>query len=94
MATREYEKLYTEIRNIGKGTYGSAYLVRNNEDHNLYVAKKIPLISLSSKELEAAVHEAALLKNLNHPHVVSYKNSFYDSSLLIIVMEYCESMLA
>lgn len=89
---KDYEKYYTEIRSIGKGTYGSAYLVKNSQDKSLYVAKKIPLISLSLKELEAAVHEATLLKNLSNPHVVSYKNSYYDKSLLIIVMEYCESI--
>lgn len=32
-----------------------------------------------------------MLKNLNSPNVVSYKNSFCDKRVLIIVMEYCDS---
>lgn len=34
--------------------------------------------------------EVNLLKNLNHPNIVSYKTSFISHGLLIIVMEYCE----
>lgn len=34
--------------------------------------------------------EVNLLKNLNHPNIVSYKTSFISMGLLVIVMEYCE----
>ena len=37
--------------------------------------------------------EVNLLKNLNHPNIVSYKTSFISQGLLIIIMEYCEGML-
>ena len=31
-----------------------------------------------------------MLKNLSHPNIVSYKGSFVDKSLLMIIMEFCE----
>ena len=34
--------------------------------------------------------KANLLRDLNHPFIVSYKDSFIESGLLIIIMEYCE----
>jgi NIMA (never in mitosis gene a)-related kinase len=34
--------------------------------------------------------EVNLLKDLNHPHIVSYKQSYFTLDLLIIIMEYCE----
>ena len=35
--------------------------------------------------------EAQLLRNLNHINIVSYKCSFIDKEVLIIIMEFCES---
>jgi serine/threonine protein kinase len=34
--------------------------------------------------------EVNLLKNLQHPNVVSYKTSYIIQGMLIIIMEYCE----
>ena len=34
--------------------------------------------------------EAGLLKNLDHPNIVAYKESSLGDNSLIIVMEYCE----
>ena len=34
-----------------------------------------------------------LLRKLEHPHIVSYKTSFFDKGELIIIMEFCESKL-
>jgi len=31
-----------------------------------------------------------LLKQLNHPHIVGYEESFIEDGELIIIMEYCE----
>ena len=35
-----------------------------------------------------------MLKNLSHPNIVSYKGSFIDKGLLIIVMEFCECKIS
>lgn len=37
--------------------------------------------------------EVNLLKELKHPNIVSYKTSYINQGLLIIVMEYCEGTL-
>jgi len=34
---------------------------------------------LKAKEKDAAFNEAKLLKDLKHPHIVSYKENFYMS---------------
>ena len=41
-----------------------------------YVAKKVILEGLSAKEQSGCMMEAGLLKNLTHPNIVGYKESF------------------
>lgn len=77
-----YEEEFEELKCIGRGNFGAAFLVRlrnapNNEDH-YFVAKKIILGQLTKKEQEGAYLEAELLKKLNHPNIVSYKHSFIE----------------
>ena len=36
------------------------------------------------------IFKVQLLKELKHPHIVSYKDSFIEDGNLIIIMEYCE----
>jgi len=85
----EYQTKYTELEIIGRGNFGSATLVRS-EDNNIYVAKKVLLGGLSEKEQAGAKLEVNLLRELKHPHVVEYKDSYIEDNVLIIIMEYCE----
>ena len=48
------------------------------------------LSGLKQKEKEGAMLEVNLLKNLDHPNIVAYKQSYFTSEQLIIIMEYCE----
>ena len=41
-----------------------------------YVAKKVILMGLSEKEQNNCMLEVNLLKNLKHPNIVDYKESF------------------
>jgi NIMA (never in mitosis gene a)-related kinase len=75
---------------IGRGNFGAAMLVTHRKEEKKYIAKKINLQGLNAKEQEGCMMEVNLLKNLNHPNIVSYKESFLTSNMLIIVMEYCE----
>ena len=63
------------------------------EGGNQYIAKKILLGALQKNEQEGALMEVNLLKNLQHPNIVSYKTSFITKGMLVIIMEYCEGKL-
>ena len=70
---------------------GAAYLVQNKlEVGKEYIAKKILLGALQKNEQEGALMEVNLLKNLQHPNIVSYKTSYITKGMLVIIMEYCE----
>ena len=44
-----------------------------------FVMKNIRLASSKRKERDAAEQEASLLSQLNHPNIVSYRESFQDN---------------
>ena len=75
---------------IGRGNFGSAWLVLHKQEQVKYVAKKVVLMGLEEKEQTNCMLEVNLLKNLKHPNIVEYKESFLSPNSLIIVMEYCE----
>lgn len=81
---------YEEIRNIGRGQYGVVQLVRSLQDQMLYVCKTVDLTCRPKAEREAAQQEVGLLKSLNHPNIVQYKESFAKGDAIIIAMQYCE----
>jgi serine/threonine protein kinase len=55
---------------------GSAWLVVHRLEGKKYIAKKVILEGLSDKEQEGCMLEVNLLKNLKHPNIVAYKESF------------------
>lgn len=89
----KYDDVYDEKQVIGRGNFGAAMLVTHKHEDVQYIAKKINLSGLSAKEQEGCMMEVNLLKNLEHPNIVAYKESFLTSNQLIIVMEYCEGNL-
>lgn len=90
MLKSSYHSRFREIELIGRGNFGSATLVQDLSDLKIYVAKKIVLNNLKEKEQQSSLLEAKLLRDLKHPHIVSYRDSFIDEGILIIIMEYCE----
>lgn len=81
---------FEDIKVIGRGQYGKAHLVRSEKDQGFYIAKTIELTCLSKKEHETAMQEVDLLRSLDHPNIVEYKDNFLVTDTLIIIMQYCE----
>lgn len=48
---------------------------------------------LSYKEKENALNEVRILASINSPHIIRYKDAFYDntSGCLCIIMEFAEN---
>jgi len=77
---------------LGKGSFGSVYLVRRRQDNKIYALKTVILEKLNKKEQENSVNEVRILASVNHPNVIGYKEAFWDDekSSLNIVMEYAD----
>ena len=80
------------IKKIGEGAYSTVYIVRRNEDDQLYALKKVKIQSLSLKEKQNALNEVRILASIKSPFVIGYKESFIDEvdQTLCIVMEYAD----
>lgn len=74
MSLSDFDKL---IR-IGTGSYSSVYKVERVVDKKQYALKKVKMSGLSSKEKENALNEVRFLASINHPNVISYKETFID----------------
>lgn len=78
---------YTEVRPIGKGSFGVATLVQDRTGHFL-VMKSVDIRRLDSRQQADAVNEVKVLASLKHPYIVRYQESFLENGMLAILMEY------
>eukprot|EP00002_Diphylleia_rotans_P015302 TRINITY_DN2973_c0_g1_i2.p1 TRINITY_DN2973_c0_g1~~TRINITY_DN2973_c0_g1_i2.p1 ORF type:complete len:674 (-),score=153.03 TRINITY_DN2973_c0_g1_i2:1056-3077(-) len=82
----EYEK----IKLIGRGSFGSAFLVKVVADGKLRVMKQIPILDMSVQEYEDAINEVKVLSLLHHPNIIGYEQSFIAEGALNIIMDYAD----
>ena len=77
---------------LGRGSFGSVYLVTRKQDQKIYALKTVILEKLSKKEQENSVNEVRILASITHPNVIGYKEAFWNDkeSSLNIVMEYAD----
>ena len=78
------------IKLLGKGSFGSVYLVKRKKDEQIYAMKRINLPKSPENEKEGALNEIRLLASLSHPNIIGYKETFFDITTgdLCIIMEY------
>ena len=82
---------YEFLGNIGQGMSGKVYKAKNKKENRFYAIKKLNFNEINEKERIAIQDEVNLLKQLKHPNIVTYKDSFFDNeNCLNIVMVFCE----
>lgn len=82
---------YEVVEQIGRGAYGSAYLVVQKAERKRYVMKKIRLSKQNDKFQRTAYQEMSLMASLSNPYVVEYKDGWVDEGTSVcIVTSYCE----
>eukprot|EP00665_Eupelagonemidae_sp_cell47_P009560 gene9561-3499_t len=84
-------KKYKTEKIIGRGSFGTAYLVRSQADSRLYVMKRLALEQLGTKEKDEALNECKVLQKLrHHPNVIRWHEHYIDDGRLCIVMDYAD----
>ena len=92
--TKKVKETYTAIKFLGKGGFGEAYLVKSNMTKKNYVMKSINLELLDEKNKLYTINEAILLKNIDHPNIIKFKEVFEvkkPNIQLNIIIEYAEN---
>ena len=80
---------YFKIEKIGIGGGGNpVYIVKNLTNGKKLALKKIIINKDSPEEMQSCINEIKILKQLKHPYLIEYEDSFLHKNKIYIVMEY------
>ena len=65
------ESKYRVEKCIGRGNYGTVYLVHSIQNKKQYVLKRITFENMPAKDRTHVAAEVKMLSRLNHPNIVS-----------------------
>ena len=80
-------------KNLGKGTFGSVYIVIRKDNGHKYAMKRVHIDNMNKREKECALNEVKILSSLKHPNIIGYKKAFFENNhrILNIVMELADN---
>lgn len=83
--TRQPEEVFDIICKLGEGSYGSVYKALHKESGQVLAIKQVPV----DTDLQEIIKEISIMQQCDSPYVVKYYGSYFKSTDLLIVMEYC-----
>jgi serine/threonine-protein kinase len=84
---------YQIIRELGKGGMGVVYLAVREADASVVALKTImPAIAGTPAQVERFLREATILKQLVHPHIVSFRDMGESGGQLFFAMDYVQGI--
>jgi pSer/pThr/pTyr-binding forkhead associated (FHA) protein len=80
---------YHIVREIGRGAMGIVYLALRAADGNLVALKTIiPAGTPSSGDIQRFLREASILRQLDHPHIVAFRDQGEVNGLVYFAMDF------
>ncbi|XP_015789434.1 serine/threonine-protein kinase TAO1 [Tetranychus urticae] len=84
------EKYFTDLREIGHGSFGAVYYARCTVNNEVVAIKKMSFTGKQSAEKwQDIIKEVKFLVNLNHKNCIEYKGCYLKDHTAWLVMEYC-----
>lgn len=85
----EFKKDYEYISILGNGAYGTVKLYRSSKNHTLkYAVKSVNKQNLDLDNTKLLQNEVKILRNLDHPNIVKFYDTFENEQMFNIVMEF------
>jgi serine/threonine protein kinase len=86
----DFDEDFVTIKEIGRGAFGSVYLVKSLSSTNYYAAKSISKESImkSSRGCRALTTEIEAMRRLNHKNIVKLHCVYEDDEAIFLVMDY------
>jgi serine/threonine-protein kinase len=80
---------YLVVRELGRGAMGVVSVAVREADGQLVAVKTIiPAVAESAAQVERFLREAGILRELNHPHIVAFRDLGEAGGLLYFTMDY------
>ncbi|CAL8353342.1 unnamed protein product [Lota lota] len=84
------EKLFSDLREIGHGSFGAVYFARDIRTNEVVAIKKMSYSGKQSIEKwQDIIKEVKFLQRIQHPNSIEYKGCFLREHTAWLVMEYC-----
>ncbi|XP_034054507.1 LOW QUALITY PROTEIN: serine/threonine-protein kinase TAO1-like [Gymnodraco acuticeps] len=84
------EKLYSDLREIGHGSFGAVYFARDIRTNEVVAIKKMSYNGKQSNEKwQDIIKEVKFLQRIRHPNSIEYKGCYLREHTAWLVMEYC-----
>lgn len=89
-STEDPDKIFSDLREIGHGSFGAVYYAKDNRNKEVVAIKKMGYSGKqSSEKWQDIIKEVRFLSQLKHKNCIDYKGCYLKDHTAWLVMEYC-----
>uniref|UniRef100_A0A8B9KMG3 non-specific serine/threonine protein kinase n=1 Tax=Astyanax mexicanus TaxID=7994 RepID=A0A8B9KMG3_ASTMX len=84
------EKLFSDLREIGHGSFGAVYFARDVRTSEVVAIKKMSYSGKQSNEKwQDIIKEVKFLQRIQHPNSIEYKGCYLREHTAWVIITYC-----